>query len=54
MAEKHVVGKFDNQMLWEDMNEQQRAALLRSQVLTLDRKRDKCASRLFFARNMKR
>eukprot|EP00668_Euglena_longa_P021030 GGOE01026161.1.p2 GENE.GGOE01026161.1~~GGOE01026161.1.p2 ORF type:complete len:316 (-),score=142.28 GGOE01026161.1:220-1125(-) len=32
MAEKRVVGKFEGQMLWEEMNDQQRSALLRSQV----------------------
>eukprot|EP00667_Euglena_gracilis_P008444 EG_transcript_8551 len=32
MAEKRVAGKFEPQMLWEDMNEEQRAAVLRAQV----------------------
>jgi len=32
MADKHVVGKFEGQIMWEEMNDQQRAATLRAQV----------------------
>jgi len=32
MAEKKVVGRFEGQMLWEEMNDEQRAAILRAQV----------------------
>ena len=32
MAEKKVVGKFDGQMLWEEMNEKQKGATLRALV----------------------
>ncbi len=32
MAEKKVVGKFEGQIMWEEMNEKQKNAILRAQV----------------------